>query len=57
MFTPYCDNHGSTVLLGYESVVGIESTPFGVKVLLRCYCGDLLVQDSVNRNADLASAS
>jgi hypothetical protein len=56
MFTPYCDNHGSTVLLGYESVVGIESTPFGVKVLLRCYCGELLVQDSVNRNADLASA-
>jgi hypothetical protein len=56
MFTPYCDNHGSTVLLGYESVVGIESTPFGVKVLLRCYCGELLVQDSINRNADLASA-
>jgi hypothetical protein len=56
MFTPYCDNHRSTVLLGYESVVGIESTPFGVKVLLRCYCGELLVQDSVNRNADLASA-
>ena len=56
MFTPYCDTHGSTVLLGYESVVGIESTPFGVKVLLRCYCGDLLVNDTVNRNADLASA-
>ncbi|HZV27182.1 MAG TPA: hypothetical protein VFG00_12930 [Acidothermaceae bacterium] len=56
MFTPYCDNHGSTVLLGYESVVDIESTPSGVKVLLRCYCGELLVQDSVNRSADLASA-
>jgi hypothetical protein len=56
MFTPYCENHGSTVLLGYESVVGIESTPFGVKVLLRCYCGELLVSESVNRNATLASA-
>ena len=50
MFTPYCDKHESTVLLGYESVVGIESTAFGVKVLLRCYCGELLVHDSINRN-------
>jgi hypothetical protein len=48
MFTPYCPTHESTVLLGYESVVGIESTVFGVKVLLRCYCGELLVNDSVN---------
>ena len=56
MFTPYCDQHQSTVLLGYESVVGIESTPIGVKVLLRCYCGELLVHDTINRNAGLASA-
>jgi hypothetical protein len=27
-----------------------------VKVLLRCYCGELLVHDTVNRNAGLASA-
>jgi hypothetical protein len=56
MFTPYCDKHESTVLLGYESVVGIETTAFGVKVLLRCYCGELLVHDSVNRHSALASA-
>ena len=49
MFAPYCEKHESTVLLGYESVVGIESTVFGVKVLLRCYCGELLVHDSIDR--------
>jgi hypothetical protein len=57
MFTPYCDSHESTVLLGYESVVGIESTVFGVKVLLRCYCGELLVHDAVNRNYAATQAS
>jgi hypothetical protein len=47
MFTPYCDTHGSRVLLGYESVVSIEQTPSGPKVTLQCYCGDLVVQDSI----------
>jgi hypothetical protein len=47
MFTPYCVTHGSRVLLGYESVVGIEQTPVGPKVTLRCYCGELVVQDSI----------
>jgi hypothetical protein len=46
MFTPYCVTHGSRVLLGYESVVGIEQTPFGPKVTLQCYCGELVVQDA-----------
>lgn len=46
MFTPYCVTHGSRVLLGYESVVGIEQTPFGPKVTLLCYCGDVVVQDA-----------
>ena len=46
MFTPYCATHGSRVLLGYESVVSIEQTPFGPKVTLQCYCGDLVVQDA-----------
>jgi hypothetical protein len=54
MFAPYCATQESTVLLGYESVVGIEPTVFGVKVLLRCNCGELLVHDAVNRNSDLA---
>lgn len=56
MFTPYCPTHESTVLLGYESVVGIEQTVFGVKVLLRCYCDELLVHDTTNRNAVAATA-
>ena len=45
MFAPYCTREKSRMLLGYESVVGIEQTVFGPKVLLRCYCGDVLVQD------------
>jgi len=48
MFTPYCATHGSRVLLGYESVVAIEQTPFGPKVTLQCYCGDLVVQDAID---------
>jgi hypothetical protein len=45
MFAPYCTRHQSRILLGFESVVGIEQTVFGPKVLLRCYCGDVLVHD------------
>jgi hypothetical protein len=45
MFAPYCTRDKSRILLGYESVVGIEQTVFGLKILLRCSCGDLLVQD------------
>ena len=45
MFAPYCPSHESRVLLGYESVVDIESTPLGLKVVLRCHCGELLVHD------------
>jgi hypothetical protein len=46
MFAPYCSSHESTVLLGYESVVSIMQTPFGPKVVLSCYCGELLTHDS-----------
>jgi hypothetical protein len=45
MFAPYCARHESRILLGFESVVGIEQTELGPKVLLRCYCGDVLVHD------------
>jgi hypothetical protein len=45
MFAPYCTRENSRILLGYESVVDVEQTVFGPKVLLRCYCGDLLVHD------------
>jgi hypothetical protein len=51
MFTPYCAQHGSRVLLGYESVVGIENTPAGPTILLRCHCGELLTHDAANRGA------
>jgi hypothetical protein len=46
MFAPYCPQDRSLVLLGYESVVDVEQTPFGTKVLLRCHCGELLAHDS-----------
>jgi hypothetical protein len=45
MFAPYCARHESRILLGFESVVGIEQTVFGPKVLLRCYCGEVVVHD------------
>ena len=45
MFAPYCPRHESRVLLGYESVVGIEQTARGPKILIRCHCGELLVHD------------
>lgn len=54
MFAPYCTQHGSRVLLGYESVVGIENTPLGPTILLRCHCGELLTHDAANRDAPLA---
>ena len=47
MFAPYCTRHQSRVLLGYESVVDIEPTPLGLKVMLRCHCGELVTHDAV----------
>ena len=54
MFAPYCTSHQSRVLLGYESVVDIEATPLGLKVMLRCHCGELLTHDA---GADAAAAA
>jgi hypothetical protein len=51
MFAPYCAREDSRVLLGYESVLGIEQTARGPKVLLRCHCGELVVHDSAPRPA------
>lgn len=44
MFAPYCPRHGSHVLLGYESVIAVEQTPSGPKILLHCHCGELVIQ-------------
>ena len=51
MFAPYCPRHESRVLLGYESVVDIESTPLGLKVKLRCHCGELVTHDAATSDA------
>ena len=46
MFAPYCPRHDARVLLGYESVVAVEQTPTGPKILLHCHCGELLAHDA-----------
>ncbi|HEX7104889.1 MAG TPA: hypothetical protein VF218_02905 [Acidothermaceae bacterium] len=46
MFAPYCARHGAHVLLGYESVIAVEQSPSGPKVLLLCHCGELLAHDA-----------
>lgn len=46
MFAPYCPRHDAHVLLGYESVVAVEPTPSGPKILLHCHCGELLAHDA-----------
>ncbi len=46
MFAPYCPRHDARVLLGYESVVAVEQTPNGPKILLHCHCGELLAHDA-----------
>ena len=43
MFAPYCPRDESRILLGYESVIDIEQTPVGPRVLLRCHCGEVVV--------------
>ena len=51
MFAPYCPRHESRVLLGYESVVNIEPTPRGLKVKLRCHCGEVVTHDAAASDA------
>ena len=57
MFAPYCPRHRSRVLLGYESVVDVEQTPFGPKVMLRCHCGELVSHDAAEPQAASAEAA
>jgi hypothetical protein len=56
MFAPYCPRHESRVLLGYESVIEIEQTPFGPKVLLRCHCGNVVAHDATAEMPHLQAA-
>jgi hypothetical protein len=51
MFAPYCPRHESHVLLGYESVVAVEQTSSGPRILLHCHCGELLVQPQAREPA------
>ncbi|WCO65627.1 hypothetical protein PO878_14070 [Iamia majanohamensis] len=44
MFAPHCPRCETRVLLGTRRVVGAEVTPGGGRaVLLRCWCGELVV--------------
>lgn len=39
MFAPYCESHGSRVLLTTESITALVSTDQGIVVHFVCSCG------------------
>ena len=39
MFAPYCESHGSRILLTIESITALVSTDQGVVVHFVCSCG------------------
>lgn len=43
MLAPWCPTCSSKVLLGPGRIVSIERGPDGLRAVLRCHCGTLLV--------------
>ena len=43
MFAPWCPTCRSKMLLGPRRVVSIERGPTGLRTVLRCHCGTLIV--------------
>jgi hypothetical protein len=39
MFAPYCERHGSRILLTTESITALVSTDHGIVVHFVCSCG------------------
>lgn len=39
MFKAHCPVHGSDVLLGPRSILGLDNTDSGIVVRWRCHCG------------------
>ena len=39
MFAPYCESHGSQVLLPTEAITDLVSTPSGMMAHFVCHCG------------------
>jgi RNase P subunit RPR2 len=45
MFSPYCANCRSRVLLGPRRIIGMESGEAGHRIELRCFCGHVVRTD------------
>jgi hypothetical protein len=41
MFAPYCERHGSRVLLPTTAIRALESTENGMIVRFECICGQI----------------
>jgi hypothetical protein len=41
MFAPYCERHGSRVLLPTTAIQALESTETGMVVQFQCICGQI----------------
>lgn len=39
MFAPYCERHGSRVLLPTTAITALERTPTGLLARFTCHCG------------------
>jgi hypothetical protein len=40
MFSAYCHEAGTAVLLGPDNVRDVRSGPFGLELHYQCYCGE-----------------
>lgn len=40
MFAPFCEKHGSTVLLPMSAITALENKPDGLVAHFTCYCGN-----------------
>jgi hypothetical protein len=42
MFSAYCPRHRATMLFSTSSIESMTTTPLGIEVVVRCYCGERL---------------
>lgn len=41
MFAPYCERHGSRILLSTTAITALESTANGIVARFECSCGQV----------------
>ena len=39
VFSAYCPDHGSAVLMGPGNIEGLHNTTHGITIRFRCHCG------------------